>query len=64
MLSLCVIDLEHNEPGTEVTVVWGNPGTPQREIRAVVAPAPYKENRSRVDLTTLPSDLAAVNFTP
>lgn len=55
MISLCVIDLEHREPGTEVTVIWGNPGTPQREIRATVAPAPYKPDRGRVDLATLPS---------
>jgi vanillate/3-O-methylgallate O-demethylase len=55
MLSLAVVDLEHAEPGTEVTVIWGAPGTPQREIRAVVAPAPYKDVRSRVDLHTLPT---------
>lgn len=57
MISLCVIDMEHREPGTEVTVIWGNPGTPQREIRATVAPAPYKQDRGRVDLTTLPATL-------
>ncbi len=27
-------------PGTEVTVLWGQPGEPQTEIRATVAPAP------------------------
>jgi vanillate/3-O-methylgallate O-demethylase len=54
MISLCVINVGHAEPSTEVTVVWGNPGMPQREIRATVQPAPYKENRSRVDLSTLP----------
>jgi vanillate/3-O-methylgallate O-demethylase len=53
MLSLCVIDVEDSMPGTEVSVVWGSPGTPQREIRATVAQAPYKEDRSRVDLETL-----------
>jgi vanillate/3-O-methylgallate O-demethylase len=53
MISLCVIDVAHGTPGTEVTVVWGSPGTPQREIRATVQPAPYKENRSRIDLGTL-----------
>lgn len=54
MISHAVIDLEFAEPGTEVTVIWGNPGTEQREIRAVTAPTPYKEVRSRVDLNTLP----------
>src|SRR5206468_509191 len=57
MISLCVIDLEHHSPGTEVTIIWGNPGTAQREIRATVARAPYKEDRARVDLNTLPSYL-------
>jgi vanillate/3-O-methylgallate O-demethylase len=53
MLSLCVIDVEHGEPGTDVTLVWGNPGEPQREIRAKVAPAPYKKDHRRTDVSTL-----------
>lgn len=55
MISHAVIDIEFAKPGTEVTVIWGNPGTPQREIRAVTAPTPYKEARGRVDLRTLPA---------
>jgi glycine cleavage system aminomethyltransferase T len=53
MLSLAVIDGEHAEPGTEVTLVWGEPdgGTAkptvethvQTEIRAIVSPVPYVE---------------------
>jgi vanillate/3-O-methylgallate O-demethylase len=53
MLSLACIDVEHSEPGTEVTVVWGEEegGTSkptverhvQTEIRATVAPAPIAE---------------------
>ena len=54
MLSLCAIDLAHSEPGTEVVVVWGNPGTPQKEIRATVAPAPYKKDNRRADVAALP----------
>lgn len=54
MISHAVLDIEHTRPGVEVTVVWGNPGSAQREIRAVTARTPYKEVRSRVDLTTLP----------
>ena len=50
MLSLCTIDVEHAEPGTEVTVVWGNPDQRQKEIGATVAPAPYKEDKRRTDL--------------
>ncbi|MFF7474398.1 aminomethyl transferase family protein [Streptomyces sp. NPDC008092] len=50
MVSLATVDLAHSEPGTEVTVVWGEspnsakPGVEahrQVEIRATVAPAPF-----------------------
>ena len=41
------------KPGTEVTVVWGNPGEPQKEIRAMVAPAPYKKDNRRTDVNKL-----------
>jgi vanillate/3-O-methylgallate O-demethylase len=53
MLSLSTIDVEYSEPGTEVTVMWGNPGEPQREIRATVAPAPYKKDNRRTDVSKL-----------
>ena len=52
-LTLAVIDSEHAEPGTEVTLVWGEEdgGTRkptvephvQAEIRAIVSPIPYVE---------------------
>jgi vanillate/3-O-methylgallate O-demethylase len=48
-----VIDVEHSEPGTAVTLVWGEEARgsskptverhTQREIRATVAAAPYAE---------------------
>ncbi|MDT3437157.1 aminomethyl transferase family protein [Haloarcula sp. 1CSR25-25] len=53
MISLCSIDIEHAEPGTEVTLVWGEPGASsnplvephaQKEISATVAPSPYLED--------------------
>ncbi|MDH0910490.1 aminomethyl transferase family protein [Rhizobium pusense] len=53
MLSLCTIDIEHSEPGAEVTVVWGNPGHPQKHIRAIVAPAPYKQDNRRADVAKI-----------
>lgn len=53
MISLAVIDVDAHQIGRQVVVVWGNPGTPQREIRATIAPAPYKENRARVDLKSV-----------
>jgi glycine cleavage system aminomethyltransferase T len=53
MISLCVIDRGHASPGTPVTVVWGRPGTPQREIRATVIALPFKPDHRRIDATTL-----------
>ena len=53
MLSLAIVDVEHAEPGTEVTLVWGEEGGGsakpvverhvQTEIRATVSPVPYAE---------------------
>ena len=54
MISLSTIDIGHSDIGTEVTVVWGNPGEPQKEIRARVAPAPYKRDNRRADVAALP----------
>ena len=52
-ISLCVIDPSSAAPGTEVTVLWGKPGTPQREIRATVTMLPFKPDRRRTDVTKL-----------
>jgi syringate O-demethylase len=53
MLTLAILDEQYAEPGTEVTFLWGEPdgGTSkptverhaQRELRAIVSPAPYTE---------------------
>jgi vanillate/3-O-methylgallate O-demethylase len=53
MLSLAIVDVKHSEPGTEVTLVWGeekrgsSKPTVERhkqvEIRATVASVPYAE---------------------
>jgi vanillate/3-O-methylgallate O-demethylase len=50
-ISLALLDLEHAKPGTEVTLMWGEPNSRRstvephkvREIKAKVAPAPYFE---------------------
>jgi vanillate/3-O-methylgallate O-demethylase len=53
MISLGVVDIEHSEPGTEVTLLWGEEGGgsskptverhTQTEVRVTVAPAPFNE---------------------
>jgi len=53
ILTLAMIDVEHSEPGTPVTFVWGEEGGGsskptverhvQTEIRATVAPVPYSD---------------------
>jgi glycine cleavage system aminomethyltransferase T len=53
MLSLAIVDVDRSEPGTEVTLVWGEEGGGsakpvverhvQTEIRATVSPVPYAE---------------------
>jgi glycine cleavage system aminomethyltransferase T len=53
MLSLAIVNAEQAEPGTEVTLIWGeeNGGSDkpvverhvQTEIRAIVSPVPYAE---------------------
>lgn len=53
MLSLCTIDVDQGEIGNKVTVIWANPGGPQKEIRATVAQAPYKQDNRRLDVTKL-----------
>jgi vanillate/3-O-methylgallate O-demethylase len=52
MISHCMIPVKYSEVGTELTVIWGNPGHPQKAIRATVATVPYKPNRTK----TLPTD--------
>ncbi|MFL5847050.1 MAG: glycine cleavage T C-terminal barrel domain-containing protein [Solirubrobacteraceae bacterium] len=53
VLALAYVDVALSEPGTEVTVLWGNPGTVQTEIRAIVQRAPYKQDNRRADLTAV-----------
>lgn len=59
MLSLAVMDVGHSEIGTEVEVVWGEPGTRQKLVRAHVAPAPYADpSDRRIDLRRVGSQKA------
>ncbi|MFJ9567628.1 aminomethyl transferase family protein [Streptomyces fuscichromogenes] len=52
-ISLCVIDEAHAAPGTDVVVLWGRPGTAQRELRATVTTLPFKPDRRRTDVLAL-----------
>lgn len=54
MISLAVIDTAQAAIGTEVEVIWGSAGHPQKAIRATVQTAPYKQDNRRVDLASLP----------
>ncbi|MFJ6303758.1 hypothetical protein, partial [Pseudarthrobacter oxydans] len=47
VLSHGVLDLDHTAPGTEVEVIWGDPGHRQKRIRATVHSYPYKPDNRR-----------------
>lgn len=51
MLSHAVLDVAYTEPGTEVEVIWGDPGHRQKRIRATVHAYPYKTDNRRAELT-------------
>jgi glycine cleavage system aminomethyltransferase T len=57
MLSLCSIDVACGDIGTEVIVLWGDPGTRQKEIRATVSRFPYLdlERNENIDVSKIPS---------
>ncbi len=59
VISLCSVDVAHSALGTELSVLWGDPGTRQKEIRATVARFPYlNENRNeQVDVTNIPCQI-------
>lgn len=57
MISICSIDPEYAEVGQEVTILWGEPGTRQKEIRGKVTKFPYlKETLNRdIDVSKISS---------
>ena len=61
LLSLCTMEFQYSDPGTEVTIIWGEGGNPaspaverhtSKKIQAEVAPAPYKEDKRKANYTT------------
>jgi glycine cleavage system aminomethyltransferase T len=58
MLSLATVETAVAEEGTEVVVLWGDPGTRQKEIRATVARFPYLVDpvrNEKFDVSVIPS---------
>jgi glycine cleavage system aminomethyltransferase T len=53
MLSLACVDIEHSEPGTEITLIWGEPNSTrpeverhtEKEIQATIGPSPPAGDR-------------------
>ncbi len=64
MLALAYIDVKYSKPGLDVEVLWGNPGTRQKNIRAKVAKAPYKKDKRKTDFNTLPERDAILKDSP
>jgi len=57
MISLAFIQPEFAVEGTQVSVLWGTPGTPQMKIRATVSKYPYNKDLIRnedKDVTEIP----------
>ncbi|SDY65940.1 aminomethyltransferase family protein [Herbiconiux ginsengi] len=64
MISIGLIDKAHSAQGTELTVLWGRPGGPQKEVRVTVDRYPFYDlpNNSKIDVETIPrrhADVAA-----
>jgi vanillate/3-O-methylgallate O-demethylase len=56
MISLGFVERDLAKIGTEVVVIWGSPGSRQKEIRATVARVPYLqvERNDKVDVEKIP----------
>ena len=63
MISMGFIDRKHATEGTELAVLWGSPGSPQKRIRATVARYPYFNltNNRAVDVEDVPRLTPAVS---
>ena len=56
MISICCLDTKYAELGTQVIVLWGEPGKRQKKIRANVARFPYNNvlRNETTDVSVLP----------
>lgn len=67
MLSLATVETAYAEEGTNVVVLWGDPGTRQKEIHATVARFPYLVDpvrNEKYDVSTIPSAFPPYEETP
>lgn len=63
MISLCSLKTDCADLGAQVTVLWGDPGTRQTEIRATVSRFPFLdlERNENIDVTQLPQALVSAD---
>ena len=56
MISICSIDPDYAELGMPVEIIWGDPGKPQKKVRATVGRFPYNNilRNESTDVSTLP----------
>jgi len=56
MISLGFIQREHAVEGKQLTLLWGAPGAPQKEVRVTVARTPYMDlaNNKDIDVNAIP----------
>ncbi len=56
MISICCLDTKYAELGTEVYVLWGDPGKRQKKIRAKITRFPYNNvlRNESTDVSKLP----------
>ena len=56
MISLGFIAREHAVEGKQLTLLWGTPGSPQKEVRVTVARTPYMDlaNNKDIDVNAIP----------
>ncbi|ROQ58968.1 glycine cleavage system aminomethyltransferase T [Rathayibacter sp. PhB152] len=52
MISLALLDVRHTTLGTQLDIVWGDPGTRQKQIRATVARYPMLDLPRNKDIDT------------
>lgn len=56
VISNCSISPAYSKEGTEVFVLWGDPGTRQKKVRAIVKAHPYRstDRNDKVDISKIP----------